>query len=171
MARGLSLVFCDAPRSAAALPPWYRRVSAGLEGKLVLCFMVLLTAALGASLWMFVSETTTAMDAMVDEQASEVSRTLAMASRLPLERRNSGELERLGNDLMQTKGILSVAFFSTSGDLLSVACRDPNLKRADLGVWPVRASGQPAPDRRLTHPGPATAILRRWALTSNSPRR
>src|SRR5580700_10308716 len=113
MAPGLPLPFCDSPGSAAGQPPWYRRLSAGLEGKLVLCFMVLLTAALGASLWMFVSQTTTAMDAMADEQATEVSRTLAMASRLPLEQGNSGELERLGTDLMQTKGILSVAFFST----------------------------------------------------------
>jgi signal transduction histidine kinase len=97
--------------------------------------MVLLTAALGASLWMFVSETTTALDAMADEQAAEVSRTLSMASRLPLEQRNSAELERLGHDLLQTKGILSVAFFSTGGNLLSVACRDQKLRREALGTW------------------------------------
>jgi signal transduction histidine kinase len=149
MARSLPLPFCDAPRTAGGQPPWYRRVSAGLEGKLVLCFMVLLTAALGASLWMFVSETTTAMDAMADEQAAEVSRTLAMASRLPLQQENSGELDRLGTDLMQTKGIMSVAFFSTGGNLLSVACREQNLKPADLGEWAnsgMLANPRPAAD-------------------------
>jgi len=105
--------------------------------------MVLLTAALGASLYLFVSETTEAMDAMADEQAAEVSRTLAMASSLPLQQRNSAELERIGTDLMQTKGIVSVAFFGTSGDLLSVACREPKLQRAMLGAW--ASSGMPKP--------------------------
>ncbi len=150
MARALPPRSCDPPCSIAAQPPWYRRVSAGLEGKLVLCFMVLLTAALGASLWMFVSETNQTLDAMADEQATEVSRTLAMASRLPLEQRNSAELGRLGTDLMQTKGIVSVAFFGTGGDLLTVACRDPNLQHAGLGAWAgsgMLANPRPAADR------------------------
>jgi signal transduction histidine kinase len=130
MARAVPLRSCDAPRSAAA--PWYRRIAAGLEGKLVLCFMVLLTAALGASLWMFVSETTEALDAMADEQAIKVSRTLAMASGVPLEQNSAADLKRLCTELVQTRGIVCVAFFNTSGDLLSVAGQEPDFRRDQL---------------------------------------
>jgi signal transduction histidine kinase len=76
--------------------------------------MVLLTAALSASLWMFVSKSTDALDAMAEEQATRVSRTLAMASRLPLEQRNSGEgymtvsLSRNGNESRVRNIALSV---------------------------------------------------------------
>src|SRR3954467_3971485 len=58
----------------------------GLQGKLVLCFMFLLLAALGSSCWLFVSETNNVMDRMAGEQATELGRTLALASETPLER-------------------------------------------------------------------------------------
>src|SRR3954453_6379818 len=51
--------------------PWYRRLTArtGLQGKLVLCFMFLLTMALGASCWLFVSETREVMERTAGQQA------------------------------------------------------------------------------------------------------
>ena len=38
--------------------PWYRRISGrtGLQGKLVLSFMFLLTISLGSSCWLFLSD-------------------------------------------------------------------------------------------------------------------
>src|SRR4051812_17030513 len=112
--------------------PWYRRVSArtGLQGKLVLCFMFLLTAALGASCYLFVSDTREVLDRMVGEQAREISRTLAMAAETPMERGDAAELNRIGADLMKNRGIVAVGFFDAQGKLLSVSSHDLDLERA-----------------------------------------
>src|SRR5687767_6324975 len=75
----------------------------GLQGKLVLCFMFLLTVALGASCWLFFTETRDAFDRMAGEQARQLSRTLAMGSEPPLERQATGELQRIGTELMKNK--------------------------------------------------------------------
>src|SRR3954466_13967153 len=73
--------------------PWYRRLTArtGLQGKLVLCFMFLLTAALPASCWLFASETRAVVDRSAVEQAIEIARTLAMASETSLDRNDAAE--------------------------------------------------------------------------------
>ena len=117
---------------------WYRRVSAhtGLQGKLVLCFMFLLTAALGSSCWLFATETRDVMDHVAGEQAVEMSRTLALASETPLDRGDKAELDRVGTDLMKNKGLVAVAFFNAAGDLVSVASRDPELDRGGAGYLP-----------------------------------
>src|SRR5687767_14206341 len=64
----------------------------GLQGTLVLCFFLLLAAALGASCWLFVTETRASFDFMAGEQARQLSRALAMASEPPLERGDDHEL-------------------------------------------------------------------------------
>lgn len=112
--------------------PWYRRISGrtGLQGKLVLCFMFLLTAALGASCYLFVSDTREVLDHMVGEQAQEISRTLAMAAETPLERGDAAELNRVGADLLKNRGIVAVAFFDARGTMLGIASRDQDLERA-----------------------------------------
>ena len=175
MARAALLRTCDALRSAAAVVPWYQRVT-GLEGKLVLCFMVLLTAALGASLWMFVSQTTEALDGMADEQASQVSKTLAMASSLPLEQRNTGELQRLGSDLMQTKGFISVTFFGTDGSLLSAARRETSAHRgglvnSDIPANPRHSAERLARPRHRSSPSLGPYVELTTAITASGPDR
>jgi hypothetical protein len=58
----------------------------GLQGKLVLCFCFLLAAALGASCWLFVTETRAAFDVMAADQV----RQLSGRWRWPASRRSSG---------------------------------------------------------------------------------
>ena len=108
----------------------------GLQGKLVLCFFFLLAAALGASCWLFVTETRAAFDFMAGEQARQLSRTLAMASEPPLERGDEHELQRIGAELTRNQGLVAVAFFDAAGRQLAVSSRDPNVERAGATFFP-----------------------------------
>src|SRR5215210_2716881 len=66
--------------------PWYRRVSGrtGLQGKLVLSFMFLLTVSLGSSCWLFLTESHVVLDRIMSDQAVAVAQTLAMAGETPM---------------------------------------------------------------------------------------
>jgi signal transduction histidine kinase len=101
----------------------------GLQGKLVLCFMFLLTVALGASCWLFVSETRDNFGRMAGDEARQLSQTLAMASETPLERSDAAELQRIGAELMKNKRMVAVVFFDANGHRLAVAARNPELER------------------------------------------
>src|SRR3954468_23984479 len=61
---------------------WLGRFGArvGLQGKLVLCFMSLLTVALGASCVIFLSQTKACVDDIIREQAQQLASTLAWSS-------------------------------------------------------------------------------------------
>jgi signal transduction histidine kinase len=112
--------------------PLYRRISArtGLQGKLVLSFMFLLTVSLGSSCWLFLTESRVVLDRVMSEQARAISHTLAMASETPLDRGDLGELDRIGRDLLKNRDLVAVAFHRASGELMSVACQDPRLTAA-----------------------------------------
>jgi hypothetical protein len=93
--------------------PWYRRISArtGLQGKLVLSFMFLLTVSMGSALWLFLKESHTVLDRVMAEQSRAVSQTLAMASEGAIGRGDGGELNRIGRDLLRNPDLLAVAFY------------------------------------------------------------
>jgi signal transduction histidine kinase len=107
----------------------------GLQGKLVLCFVFLLAAALGASCWLFAAETREAFDRVTDEQAAQLARTLAMAGEPPLDRGDAAELQRIGAELLKNKGLVAVAFFDAAGRQVAAAARDPDLERPDVGFF------------------------------------
>ena len=107
----------------------------GIQGKLVLCFMVLLASTLSVSCWMFVSETRESFDRMAVQQARQLSRTLAMASEPPLRRRDAAELQRIGAELMKNPGVVAVAFFDAGGSQLAVAALDPDVERAGASFF------------------------------------
>src|SRR2546429_9802812 len=76
---------------------WYRRWSArlGLQGKLMLCFMTLLSLGLGASCWMFSSRSTTLIADVMGEQARQLSCALAQSSEQLVRSNDSANLHRL----------------------------------------------------------------------------
>jgi signal transduction histidine kinase len=108
----------------------------GLQGKLVLCFMFLLTVALGASCWLVSSETGEIFGRVAREHARQMSQTLAMASETSLEHRDGTELQRMGAELLKNKGMLAVVFFDASGQRLAIAARDPELERPGAEYFP-----------------------------------
>jgi signal transduction histidine kinase len=118
--------------------PWYRRVSArtGLQGKLVLSFMFLLTVSLGSSCWLFLTESHLVLDRIMSDQATAVAQTLAMAGETPMAERDIPELNRIGRDLLRHRDLVAVAFYGPEGDLLALASGDPQLDSAPESLLP-----------------------------------
>jgi signal transduction histidine kinase len=123
-------------RSWERKTPWYRRVSArtGIQGKLVLTFTFLLVTAMTASSWLYVSDSRRVLHRVMGEQASGVSRTLAMASETALGRHDTAELTRVSRDLLKNRDVVAVAFYGPRGDVLTVACQNPDLDWGGSGL-------------------------------------
>lgn len=96
----------------------------GIQGKLVLSFMLLLIAALGGSWMLFASETHSVMSNVMGAKAVEISQTLAMASETALRERKTTELQRISKDLLKNRDVMTVAFFDDTGKVMSVASKD-----------------------------------------------
>src|SRR5687767_3541163 len=144
--------------------PWYRRISArtGLQGKLVLSFMLLITVSMGSALWLFLNESHVVLDRVMAEQSRAVSQTLAMASEGPLGRREVTDLNRIGRDLLRNPDLLSVAFHGPDGDLLTLSTQSTELEKArkELAPNPREQAGEllVAHKRRSERVGPFTQI-------------
>src|SRR5688500_15247780 len=109
---------------------WLRRISNrfGLQGKLVICFMLLLSAALGGSSYMFLSESRKQLGDMMGEQGRQISSALALASKPAMATRNRAELKAIGKDLLKSRNILFVAFTDVDNRPVAMASRDPDFK-------------------------------------------
>lgn len=153
--------------------PWFRRSSAklGLQGKLTIGFMFLMSVALGGSCWFFMSESRAAMERVVQKQATAISHTLAMASETFIKDGDTLELRRLGSDLLKNESVVAIAFYDSSGRLLSVASEDPDLAwlaleaTAQAGArkrMRVRKHQTPALGRYLEVTAPVTSMRARW---------
>jgi signal transduction histidine kinase len=118
--------------------PWYRRISGrtGLQGKLVLSFMFLLTISLGSSCWLFLSESHVVLNRVMSDQARAVAQTLAMAAEQPLASRDIPELNRVGRDLLRNRELVAVAFYGPEGELLALASNDAHLDSAPPELLP-----------------------------------
>src|SRR5687767_8758602 len=120
----------DAIQSWVRRAPWYRRLANrfGLQGKLVVCFMLLLSVALGASSYMFLHQSSRQLADMIGEQGRQISSALALASKPAMTTRNRAELERIGQDLLKSRNILFVAFTDLQNQPVALASRDPEFK-------------------------------------------
>ena len=118
----------DALQSWAQRVPWYQRLSNrfGLQGKLVFCFMLLLSVALGASSYMFLHQSSRQLGELIGEQGRQISSALALASKPAMTTRNRAELERIGQDLVKSRNILFVAFTDLENKTVALASRDPD---------------------------------------------
>src|SRR5256885_6387464 len=94
--------------------PWYRKLSAriGLQGKLILCFLTLITAGSGASCWMFATQSGRQLSDLMGEQARQLSATLALSSEDKIRTSDWDELNRVAQDLIKSRNILFVGFFN-----------------------------------------------------------
>jgi signal transduction histidine kinase len=127
-----TLDHAEAVRSWAERVPWYRRLSNrfGLQGKLVFCFMLLLSVALGASSYMFLRQSSRQLGELIGEQGRQISSALALASKPAMTTRNRAELERIGQDLVKSRNILFVAFTDLENQTVALASRDPDFTLA-----------------------------------------
>jgi signal transduction histidine kinase len=117
--------------------PWYQRFSRrfGLQGKLVLCFMLLLSVALGASSYLFLNQSSKQLGDLIGEQARQISSALALASKPAMTTQNRGELTRIGQDLLKSRNVLFVAFTDTENKIVAIASRDPDFTLSGDGAF------------------------------------
>ncbi|HVT87522.1 MAG TPA: ATP-binding protein [Tepidisphaeraceae bacterium] len=108
--------------------PWHRRFSmrVGLENKLVLCFMAVLSAALGVTAWAFARETHVRLTDIMGEQARQLAAALSQSSQLAFRRANWSELGRRSQDLIKSRNILFVGYLDANAHPQALASRDPD---------------------------------------------
>jgi len=110
--------------------PWERgrprldAASLGPQGKLLLCFLLMTSAALGASCWVFASNSREQLTQITGEQARQASSMLAMACVDEFVAGDVQSLQKLAQDLIRSRNILFVAFLNPSAKPLVLASRD-----------------------------------------------
>ncbi len=114
--------------------PWHRRWLAriGLQGKLLLCFLILLGAALAGSCWLFINQSSYQLNDLMKEQAQQTAFALALASKPAMAGGHVRELRQIGLDLLKSRHILSVAFLDAQARPLTMASRDPDFNFTPL---------------------------------------
>jgi signal transduction histidine kinase len=128
--------YTAAIQSWLARTPWYRRASArlGLQGKLIVCFMMLLLTALFGSYWLFLRETRDNMWRATCERIVTLSQTLAMAATAPLDEEDKAGLTRMAKDFVKTDDIVGVAFANAAGQQMTAASQDLDFRTRDVGL-------------------------------------
>lgn len=118
--------------------PLHRRIllSIGIHGKLIISFMLLLMVAVSGSCWVFVLEAEHDMVHLIGHRVAEMSQTLAIASSGDLAKHDVPALNRLANQLLKNRDLLTIAFFNARGEPLVVACRDSKFLVEDPGIVP-----------------------------------
>jgi len=100
----------------------------GLQAKLVLCFMLLLTIALATSAWIVVEQGNARLVDILGEQARQISYALSLASRTSIVERRADELQQIGQDMLKSRNVLYVGFFDTELRPIVMASRDPDFQ-------------------------------------------
>ena len=115
---------------------WYRRATArlGLQGKLIVCFMLLLVLAMCGSYWLFLRQTREGMWRSSSERAIALAQTMALGVTGPLEENDIRELTRIGKDFVKNDSVAGVVFASPAGQSLTAAFKDPDLRPHELGL-------------------------------------
>src|SRR5438105_739658 len=126
MSNHADLAARDAEYRAPVFDRWLANI--GLQGKLILSFMYLLILALGASCWLFTSQSSERVSDIMGEQARQISYALSLASKSSMEDRNEHELKRIGQDLLKTRNILFVSFLDVNGRSIALSSRDPSFQ-------------------------------------------
>lgn len=109
-------------REATPFRRWLARI--GLQGKLILSFAYLLALALGATCWIFAFQSSAHVTDIMGDQARQISYALSLAAKSSVQNAERFELQRVSADLIKTRNVLFVAFFSADGKVLAMASRD-----------------------------------------------
>ena len=114
--------------------PWIRRFSmrAGLEGKLVLCFMAVLCAAMGVTCKVFNDAMHDRLSDIMGEQARQVATSLSLTSERMARAGDWEELNRRARELIKSRNILFVGFLDVNARGKTLASRDLDFGLANL---------------------------------------
>lgn len=106
--------------------PLLRRLSSriGLQGKLLLAFVALVTAALGTSCWLYVNDTNRRLEDLLANEARQTASTLSIAGAQAWGDDAALKLGRLGDDLVHSRNIVYVVFHDADGKPTIVRSRE-----------------------------------------------
>lgn len=112
----------------------YRRLCArlGLQGKLVVCFFLLLAAGSGLACWMFAQESGQQLKGLMGEQARQLSSTLALTCQNNVRDQDWKGLTATAQDVVRSRNILFVVFLNKDSMPRAMATRDPSAHLSDL---------------------------------------
>jgi signal transduction histidine kinase len=116
--------------------PWYRRITArlGLQGKLVICFTILLVVALGVCTWVSVRFCRQRLSEVMVDQAQQLSATLALASQHDMARGRVDALQRLAEAMVRSQNVLLGGFLDPSGRAVAVSSHSAHFGAKELGA-------------------------------------
>src|SRR5262245_51478326 len=119
--------------------PWYRRFSMrmGLEGKLILSFMLVLTSAMAVTCLVFANETRKRLQDIMGEQARQVATALSMTSERAVKTGDWADLNRRGQQLIKGRNLLFVGFLDSNARPKVLSSRDPDFILANLVLNPL----------------------------------
>lgn len=132
--------FLRSLRERATRPGRGRFTALGIQGKLTLCFALMLFAGISLCSWLFMSKSSEALSDILGEQARQLSQTLAMSAEEPFLENKPEQLSEMSRDLLKGRNIVLVAYCDTSGALVAGNCRDSgfDIRRA---IAPVESGG------------------------------
>jgi len=106
--------------------PWLKRFSMrlGLEGKLILCFMSVLCAAMSVTSIVFNNEAHDRLSDIMGEQARQVATALSLTSERLAREGDWDELNRRARELIKSRNILFVGFLDSNAQPATLASRD-----------------------------------------------
>jgi signal transduction histidine kinase len=96
----------------------------GLEGKILIAMMMVLTSAVAAANWVWTTQSSASVADIMGEQARQVAYTLSLAAKPSVESGNLDALRAVGNDLLKTRNILFVVFFDKLGNCIAKVQRE-----------------------------------------------
>jgi signal transduction histidine kinase len=133
----------------------YRRVTArlGLQGKLIICFMLLLLIAMSGSYYLFLRETRATLWHALCERIVNISQSLAMAGTQPLDEGDVAQLTRMSREFVKNDDMVSVVYCDALGKAITGASQDPDYRKSNIdfrgGTFGPRDMMQP---RRASSP-------------------
>ena len=109
-----------------------RSVRLGLQGRLTLAFLILITIALGSSCYLFASQSSTQFADLMGQQAQSIAYTLSLAAEPAIASGNKNRLDELSQDVLKTRNVLFIAFTDADRRPISVANRYADFKWSDV---------------------------------------
>jgi signal transduction histidine kinase len=122
--------------SWAQRAPFFRRLFAriGLQGKLILCFFLLIAVCSGLSSVLFTRQSAQQLNDIMGEQAQQLCSALALGTEDDIDNARWDQLTRMAGDLIRSRDILFVGFLNKDFQTRALASRDLDFRMPDLGI-------------------------------------
>ena len=114
------------PTQTSDLTPPPRNVGKlrnGLQGKLILTFIGLVSVSLACSCWLFATQSGEQISESMGEQSVQLAYTLSLASAPAYVKKDKAELAHIGDELLKARNILYVAFLDAKQRPVSLSNR------------------------------------------------